>query len=299
MGMPMLLQEKMLAGVDYQIREMAAKGNFGFYVDDSKAIAMCFAPWDVAAVFELPTGDPTSAIDAYELKAVCHGHLYAIRPPDNDEWAADIELHAAVDVPLFSPLDVWRALQRKERADPGVQPLPLACDADCLLRNIRRGYESVWMRVKSLAQDSHDLFVLAAALADDDADAIVWRITKQLTVESVWLTRDYLEGDAAESYWENYSSTPLAKLRKVLGMATGHRKSFAAEWVSPSIIPLIELSPDFQDALQQPKWLLYKAVTICKGHLPEEQHNKMLAEALTDDAFAKGYLDFLKSLPAI
>jgi hypothetical protein len=68
--------------------------------------------------------------------------------------------------------------------------------------------------------------------------------------------------------------------------------------VSPSIIPLIESSAEFRDTTNLPKWLLYKAVTIHKGQLPEGEHNRMLAEAVNQDKYVEAYFDFLKPPPA-
>jgi hypothetical protein len=288
MEMPLLIQEKMLAGADYQIR-MAVR-SLGSHIDDPLVISMCVAPWDIPCLFGLPTGDPTSVVDGYELRAICFGHYYASNAPEHDEWKADIDDN--IRVPLFSPLDVWKAKQRHSSGDPGVVPPPITCKTDKLLRNIRRGYELPIYFVTELATKAHDWDVMEAALAGDGSS--VTRLLGELIAEhELWKTSTYLERSAVGDYLEAYSQTPLAKLRKLLNVESSGRDSFVAKWVSPAIIPLVESSEEFRDKTSSPQWLLYKAVTIHKGLLPEEQHNLMTAAAIADCKYAKAYFDFV------
>jgi hypothetical protein len=292
MEMPLVLQEKMLAGVDYQIR-MAVK-SLGRHTDDPLVISMCVAPWDIPGLFDLPTGDPTAIVDGYELRAICFGHYYASNAPEHDDWKVDIDDN--ISVPMFSPLDVWKAKQRHVNGDPGVVPPPITCETDRLLRNIRRGYEAPIYCLKELATKAHDWDVMGAALAVEGAS--VTRSLDELVAERVlWKTSTYLEGTAVGDYWDRYSQTPLASLRKLLNVESSGRDSFAAKWVSPSIIPLIASCEELRDRASSPQWLLYKAVTIHNCLLPEEQHNRMLAEAMNHDKYANAYFDFLKLPP--
>ncbi len=289
MQMPSLFHEEMLAGVDRQIRSALAND---FWTDDLSLIRMCVAPWEIPALFKLPTGDPTSVIDQFELQAICQGHHCASNPPGDDDWTADID--DPMSVPLFSPLDVWKAVQRHAEGDPGVVPPPITCKVDTLLRNMQRGYAAVQHCVPQLVKEAHDLDLLAEALTTSESEGVKRRLKKLIAKRAVWTTKTPLKSDAAEKYRGRYSETALHSLRKLLEVFASVENNVVIRWVSPFIIPLIENAKEFQDATQRPKWLLYKAVTICKGQLPDNEHNRMLAESIVGEDYVLDYLEFLK-----
>jgi hypothetical protein len=296
MEMPLLIQEKMLAGVDYQIRTVMKDFTLDGMVREAALADLCMAPWDVAAVFALPTSDPTSVIDRYGLKALTCADLHLCDPPrdaialENEPWATDIA--AFQSIPLFSPLDVWKACRLKGQGHNGTVPPPISCETDKLLRNIHRGYETV-RQVEELANRAHDQDILETALDAGDLLAVVRQLETLIAEHSVWKTRDYLEAGAAVEYREQYLKTTLSHLRSVMEVRHPSRPSCVATWVSPSIIPLIEQDEEYQEATRRTKWLLYKAVTVRKGTLPEEEHNRMVAEAMDEDHFAKAYMDLI------
>ena len=289
MKLPPVLNEKIFYSGELFLRRLIDEE--GYWHDNPLVACAFMAPWEVAEAFGLPTSDPTPAIDAFELKPICAGHPCCLSHPADSSW--ETSFGSGPDVPLYLPTDVWAAVQRKQHGDLGRTWPPLACDADRLLRSIQRHHAAPWNQLQRLAEEAHDLFVLAAALGDVPAGTL--SLIASLSGDSVWRIKEGLPNDPRRHYLDAYSKTYLSQLRDVFGMSVpGH----SAEWISPSIIPLIESAEAFQDAISQTKWLLYTAVTVHKQQLPEEQHNRMLFETISGDQYADAYFAYLKSRTA-
>ena len=295
MEMPMIFNEKMLAGVDRQIRTLVQDPEMDGVELQCILWELCLTPWDVAEVFGLPYAEIADLMDRYRLKAVATSWDYAnaIGPPDIPDWNKGFYCEQAV--PLFSPLNVFKAWRRYQDGDVGVEPPPATCEIDEVLRSMWRRWSDSCENLDLLIAKAHDADLVSAALSPDCGtdDAQISALAKE---HGIWMVGESLEGQKRR-YWERYGATPLRRLRKVLGLSADGWLS-SCRWVSPSIIPLIESSAEFRDTTNLPKWLLYKAVTIHKGQLPEGEHNRMLAEAVNQDKYVEAYFDFLKPPPA-
>jgi hypothetical protein len=289
-----LFLEKSLAGVHQQIRYLIQDASLDWLDQGLSLARMCFAPWEVAEIFGLPSTDPTSVVDRYSLRALTDVDLHLCDPPgvpgsfEDEPWATD--LISVGSVPMFSPLEVWKAAQRWEEGDVGIQPPPISGRTDRLLRNINRGYESAEFCAQQLAEEAHDVFVLSAALKSGDPQTRLDEIELVARDQRLWRIQVRLSGESAERYLRSYLATVLAEVREVFNMAIKDRQALVADWVSPSIIQCIEQHEVFQESIRQPPWLYYKAATVVKGKLPEVEHNRMLAEAIGGDVYAKAYL---------
>lgn len=296
-----LFQEKVLAGLDRQIRELATNCSIDWLDRDVVLTNLCMAPWEIAGAFALVSTDPTAVIDRYGLKAVVTVDLHLCDPPlqadslENEGWASGIE--AFHSIPLFSPLDVWKAWRRREQGDSGIEPPPISCETDVLLRNLNRGYAALECSVDQLAVRAHDLVLLTAALAADSPFEQRESIDKIIHTKMLWRSKAHLDAEAARRYLQRYEGAGLVSLQKALGIAVDTSTSLSVEWVSPSIIPVIESAEGLEEATHRPKWLLYKAIVIQKGRLQEEDHNRMVAEAMNADQYAVAYFEFLKHAP--
>jgi hypothetical protein len=300
MEIPDVLQEKVLWSLDLQIKATVNDWDMDHLDRKGRLAVLCLTPWELADAFRVPSGDPTEVIDRYRLRAVGFTDPRMTNPPVDERfpicepWATGID--GLDEVPIFSPLDVWKALRSKESGDLGVEPPPISCEADLLLRSLCRGYRAPMSCCDWLISEAQDISLIGAALSEDDPVAALSWLEELINTHRLWMFRSSLEGEAASRYWQDFSASPLNRLRKVFGMASESRSYVQVEWVSPLIISLIEAAPEFQDALHQPRWLLYKAVAITRGKLPEDQHNFMLGQALADDLEAKAYCEFLNLL---
>jgi hypothetical protein len=295
MDMPLLLQDRMLAEVHRQIR--AAVNDREMDYDDFQVTLweLCLAPWEVGLVFRRPYAEIADLMDRYDLKAIATSwdYVMAIGPPDIPDWNKGFYRERVV--PLYSPHDVWKAWLRHQNGDVGVAPPPVACESDEVLRSIWRKWSTHCENLDSLIAMAHDADLIAAALSPE-VDAVESRIAELAKQHGIWMTEnESLEGQAPR-YWNTYGETPLSRLRTAYGLPTDVNIP-RCRWVSPTIIPLIESCEEFRDRTTSPQWLLYKAVTVHKGELPEEQHNLMTAAAIADCKYAKDYFDFLKPPP--
>jgi hypothetical protein len=88
MEIPMIFNEKMLAGVDRQIRTLVQDPEMDGVELQCILWELCLTPWDVAEVFGLPYAEIADLMDRYRLKAVATSWDYAnaIGPPDIPDW---------------------------------------------------------------------------------------------------------------------------------------------------------------------------------------------------------------------
>lgn len=297
MNLPPVIQEKLMKVLEQQMERLIndPKPEFEDVLDgeDDGQIDLAnitIRPWEICDIFDLGDSDPAVIIDRYRLKArtTIEGQYSYIDGSleerlECERWYS--ELMNLDLIPVFSPRDVLAAYQMMKKGDLGCDPPPLVCETDNLLRNLARGYENVEDRFWLLAKEAHDLSLLEAALRN------LGSLEQLIQSKRVWKTEDLLSRLSAKRYLRYYGNSELENLREIYGLAR-QEHPLSTQWVSPSIIPHIEKAKAYRKAVQEPRWLLYKAVVIKKGRLCEDEHNQMLAAAITDDRFARAYLKF-------
>lgn len=320
MTMPLIIQKKVLAGLDRQIEMTLTDPKLDEMEGWGTLVDLCLAPWHVAEMFEQPYAEIADLMDRYSLKPVTRSWNYEeyADPPDIPNWNKGF--HEERVVPLYSPLGVFNAWSRWKDGDVGVKPPPVRSGVDEVLRSIWREWSFPYENINFLCANAHDAELIGAALsADSYTKNPIFPIAKENEIWIVkgWLGLDQRTGYASgyfypsgarrtkhhgeleeeeKQYCEQYSESPLRELRKVFDL-DAIRFAPDCTWLSPSIIPLVESLEEFQDRTNHPKWLLYKAVTVYAGQLPEAEHNRMLAEAVNHDKYAESYCDFLNTGP--
>jgi len=296
-SLPDILNEKMLFLLDRELRRVVLDETIDPDDAQLQLVGMCVPPWEIASLFGLPTSDPTSVIDRYRLRAIATADYRVMDAPfdadgiENQPWATDVS--AVFSIPLFSPLDVWRAARARANGYMGIVPPPIKCESDRLICLIGRGYESITSEVTRLADKCHDLSVLAEALSSIETKCRVSDLEQIADSRGIWRTAVHLQGRRALSYLRGYASTALAWAREWVFDSPAGAREFTARWVSGSFIDVIESVEGYHEAVRTTKWLFYKHVAVNKGRLPEEQHNRMVVEAMCEDRYAKAYLDDL------
>jgi len=245
-------------------------------------------PWRVAEAFSVDAEGLGDILDRYELQAIGTETVYLLldQPSVHSLWT-DTD-----DIPLFSPLEVWRALERYRAGDLGRAVPAISCETDEVLRAINRGYESVVWHERLLTAGVHDGNLLSVVFGSSLEKIESWG------GKPFW--KSVVVAGYREETWHREELDRHPRLRELWAL---YGASGEEGWdghirlVSPTFLAALESTEKFEEMRYSAQFLVYKAIVVCGGQLPEQDHNRMLMAATEGDEYALAYFRFLKGEP--